>query len=56
MEIDSTLIHIEFVKHAIITDSQFELWPAFQSLMRETFQSRAHLIHLALDGFADGVW
>ena len=53
MQIDATLVRIEFVKHPIIADSQFELRAAFQSLMRETLQARTHLIHLALNIFTD---
>lgn len=53
MEINATLVQVDLVKHAIIADSQFELPAPFQSLVRETFQSHAHLVHLSLDNFTD---
>lgn len=54
MEINAAQLHIEFVEHAIIADTKFEFRTALQSLVRESFQPRAHLIHLALNGFTDG--
>jgi len=53
MEIDSSKLHIEFVKHAVITDAEFEFRPALQSLVREVLQSRPHFINFVLHGFAD---
>jgi hypothetical protein len=36
MEINATLLHIEFVKDPVIADPQFELRTAFQSFVRKT--------------------
>ncbi len=54
MEKDAAEFHVEFVKHPVIADAQFEFRPALPSLVWERFQARAHFIHLALHGFADG--
>jgi hypothetical protein len=51
---DTALLDVELVKHAVIADSQLEFGSAFKSLVREIFQSRAHLVHLALDSITDG--
>ncbi len=56
MEINATLVQVDLEKHAIIADSQFELASALQSFMRETLESRAHLVHLALHSFTGGAW
>ena len=36
IEIDATLLHIEFVKDPVIADAQFELRTAFQPFVRKT--------------------
>ena len=54
VEINPSQLHIEFIKHAVIAHAQLEFSTALQSLMREIFQPRAHLINLALHGFTNG--
>jgi hypothetical protein len=39
MQIDATLLHVEFVKHAIIAYSQLEFGSALKSLVRKSFKS-----------------
>jgi hypothetical protein len=53
VEINAALLHIKFIKHSIIADSQFEFGTILKSLVREIFQSYAHFIHLALNGLAN---
>jgi len=36
MQIDTALLHIEFVKDPVIANSQLELRTAFQSFVRKT--------------------
>ena len=36
VQIDTTLLHVEFVKDAVIANSQLEFGSAFKSLVRET--------------------
>jgi hypothetical protein len=48
------LLHVELIKHAVIANAQFEFRAALQALVRERFQSRTHVIHLALNGVANG--
>jgi hypothetical protein len=50
---DAALLDVELVKDAVITNSQLEFRSAFKSLMRETSESCAHLVHLALDSSTD---
>jgi len=47
-------LHIKFIEHTIIADTQFEFSTALQPLMREIFQTRSHFINLVLHGFACG--
>ena len=56
MPIEAALIQIEFVKHPVIADSQFEFGAVLESLVWEAFQACTHLIHLALDGVTDRCW
>jgi hypothetical protein len=51
---DMALLDVELVKDAVITDSQLEFGSAFKSLVGKIFQSRAHLVYLALDSVTDG--
>jgi len=53
MEINAAKFHVEFVKHAVVADAEFEFRPALQPLVREIFQPRPHFINLALCCFAD---
>ena len=53
MQIYPTKLHIEFVKHAIIADAEFEFRAALQPFVREIFQSHSHFINFALHRFAD---
>jgi len=48
--------HVEFVKHAVVADAEFEFGTALQPLVREIFQSRSHFINFALHGFANAGW
>ena len=56
VQIDPTLLHVEFVKDAVITNSQLAFRSAFKSPVRETLESCAHLVHLSLDSITDGRW
>ena len=53
MQIYATLLYIEFIKDTVIADSKLKFGAALQSLMRETVQPRAHLIHLSFNRVAD---
>jgi hypothetical protein len=53
VEINSAKFHIKFVKHTVVADAQLEFRAALQSLVRESFQPRAHVVNLALHHFAD---
>ena len=46
VEINTSLLYIEFIEHAIIADSQLEFRTALEPLVRKTFQTYAHLITL----------
>ena len=50
----AALLHVEFVKHAVIANAQFEFRATLQPLMRKGFQARAHFIHFLFHGSADG--
>jgi hypothetical protein len=54
VQINATLLHIEFVKDAVIAYSQLEFGSALQSLVWEICQPYAHLVHIALDRITDG--
>jgi hypothetical protein len=56
VQIQAAQTQIEFVKHAVIADSQFEFGAVLKSLVREAVQPSAHLIDLAFDGVTDGRW
>jgi hypothetical protein len=53
---DAALLDVELIKDALIANSQLEFRSAFKSLVRETSESCAHLVHLALDSITDGCW
>ena len=53
VEINAAKLHVEFVKHAIVADAEFEFRTALQPLVREIFQPRPHFINFALHRFAD---
>ena len=53
MKINAAKFHIEFVKHAVVTDAEFKFRSALQSFVREFLQTQAHFINLALHHFAD---
>ena len=53
VQVNPALAQIEFVNDSVIAYAQFELRTAFESLVRESFQSRAHFVDLALNSFAD---
>jgi len=48
MQKNPTELQIEFVEYPIIANTEFILWAALQSLVREATQSQAHFIDLAL--------
>ena len=50
---DAALRDVELVKDAVIANSQPAFRSAFESLVRETSESYAHLVHLALDSITD---
>jgi len=54
MEVDASLLHIEFIEDAIIADAQLEFRAALEPFVREISQSRSHFIHFALHCVADG--
>jgi hypothetical protein len=53
MKQNAALSCVEFIQDSIVADSQLEFGSALKSLMRELFQSNAHLIQLALNCGAD---
>ena len=54
VEINPAKFHIEFVKHAVITNADFKFRTTLQTLVRKTFQTCSHIINFTLDHFADG--
>src|SRR5688572_18996373 len=48
------MVHIKFVKHAVIAGSQLEFGTTLKSFVREVFPPRTHFIYLALHCAADG--
>src|SRR5579863_6032824 len=50
VQINAAHSDIEFVENTIISHSQFELGAPPQALMRESVQSRSHLVDLFPDG------
>ncbi len=54
VEIDASEFHVEFVQHSVVAYAKFEFGAALQTLVGKGIQSCAQLIHLALDGFAEG--
>jgi hypothetical protein len=48
MQIDPTLLYVEFVKHAVIAYSQLEFRSALKSLVGEICQPRAHVANVTL--------
>jgi hypothetical protein len=53
VQIDAALLEVEFVKDAVIANSQLEFGSALKSLVREVSQPCAHLVHLALHGITN---
>jgi hypothetical protein len=53
VQIDAALLNVEFVKDAVIANSQLEFRSAFESLVSEASQSCTHLVHLALHRITD---
>jgi hypothetical protein len=56
VQIDATLLHVEFVKNAVVAYSQLEFGSALKSLVRKSSKSRAHVTHVTLDSITDGRW
>ena len=54
MQINAALFNVEFIKHAVIANSQLEFGSALKALVREVSQSCAYLVYLALNCIADG--
>ncbi len=53
MQINPAKFQIEFIKHAVIADAEFEFGTALQPLVWGIFQPRAQFINFTLHGFAD---
>ena len=54
VQIDAALVNVEFVKNAVVANSQFEFGSALKVLVREVSQSCTHLVHLAPHCITDG--
>ena len=50
VKINAAKFQIEFIKHAIVADAEFEFRTALQSFVGKTFKPRPHFINLVLDG------
>ena len=50
VQIDATLLHVEFVEDAVIAHSQLEFGAALKAIVRKIVETCAYLVHLALDG------
>jgi hypothetical protein len=53
VQINAALFNVEFIKHAVITNSHLEFGSALKALVREVSQSCAYLVYLALNCIAD---
>ncbi len=52
VQINPAKFQIKFIKHAVITGTEFEFRTALQPLVREIVQSHSHFVNFALHGFA----
>ena len=55
IQIDATSVQIEFVQDAVITHSQLEFGATLKAMVQKIVETRAYLIHPALDGLTHGL-
>jgi hypothetical protein len=52
VKINAAKFQIEFIKHPVVANAEFEFRTALQPFVREIIKPRPHFINLSLDGLA----